>query len=114
MCRALPSVGGFSEIRDLRSDVVADLQPSTLGMPHRASVADVNTRNVVNHEEYCVDDKVATTSCRGSFISLLHIKETLFMDVRWRPLTLKSQPELGGSGKAQGQAHQQNKGPTRW
>jgi len=45
MCRALPSVGGFSEIRDLRSDGVADLQPSTLGMPHRASVTDVNTRN---------------------------------------------------------------------
>jgi hypothetical protein len=33
------------------------------------------------------------------------------MDVRWRPLTLKSQSELGVSRKAQGQAHQQNKGP---
>jgi hypothetical protein len=62
-----------------------------------------------------VDHKVATTRCRGSLISLLHIKETIFMDLRWRPLTLNSEPELGVSGKAQGQGHrhQQNKGPPQ-
>jgi hypothetical protein len=65
----------------------------------------------INHEEYCVDYMVATTSCRGSSISLLHVKEALFTDVRGRPLTLKSQRELGVSGKAQGQGHHQNKGP---
>ncbi len=65
----------------------------------------------INHEEYCVDHKVATTSYRGSLISLLHLKEALFTDVRYRPLTLKSQPEFGVLGKAQGQGHHQNKGP---
>jgi hypothetical protein len=45
MFRALPRVGAFSERRDVGSDAVADLQPSILGMPHRASVTDVNTRS---------------------------------------------------------------------